>query len=73
MAVMARTIDESLTFRSLYMSPIVSVRDCNCRACRGGPGGEESSDSNDIVLMRHGAFCKHFGRRRVTADVNQAT
>jgi AraC-like DNA-binding protein len=22
--------------------------------------------------MRHGAFCKHFGRRSVTADVNQA-
>src|SRR5262245_24443706 len=61
-----------LTFRSLYQSPIVRVRDYTCRACRGGPAAEEYSDSNNIVLMRHGAFCRHFGRRRVTADVNQA-
>ena len=60
------------TFRSLYQSPIVQVRDYTCRACRSGPGAEEHSDSNNIVLMRHGAFCKHFGRRSVTADVNQA-
>jgi len=40
--------------------------------CRGGPAAEEHSGSNDIVLMRHGAFCKHFGRRIVTADLNQA-
>ena len=60
------------TFRSLYQSPIVQVRDYTCRACRSGPGAEEHSDSNNIVLMRHGAFCKHFGRRSATADVNQA-
>src|SRR5262249_42630067 len=30
------------------------------------------SDENSIVLMRHGAFSKHFGRRTATADVNQA-
>lgn len=61
-----------LTFRVLYRSPLVTVRDYACRACRGGPAGEEQSDSNNIVLMRHGAFCKHFGRRSTTADVNQA-
>ena len=38
----------------------------------GGPGDEEESDANNIVLMRHGAFSRHFGRRTVTADVNQA-
>ncbi|HEY0724714.1 MAG TPA: AraC family transcriptional regulator, partial [Pyrinomonadaceae bacterium] len=27
---------------------------------------------NNIVLMRHGAFSRHFGRRTITADVNQA-
>ncbi len=64
--------DAPLTFHSLYKSPIVSVRDYRCRACRGGPGVEEFSDSNAIVLLRHGAFCKHFGNRRTTADVNQA-
>lgn len=61
-----------LTFRSLYASPLIRVRDYRCRACRGGPAAEEHSGSNDIVLMRHGAFGKHFGRRSVTADVNQA-
>jgi len=61
-----------LTFRPLYESPIVSVHDYSCRACRGGPGPEEYSLTNGIALMRHGAFCKHFGRRSVTADVNQA-
>src|SRR5262249_37827223 len=30
------------------------------------------ADGNNIVLMRHGAFARHFGRRTVTADVNQA-
>lgn len=61
-----------LTFRLLYRSPILRVRDYTCRACRGGPAAEEYSDENSIVLLRHGAFCKHFGRRTATADVNQA-
>ncbi len=60
-----------LTFRALYDSPVLSVRDYDCRAARHGPEREEHSDSNTIVLMRRGAFCKHFGRRGVTADVNQ--
>ncbi len=73
MAIMSKHLDhDPLTFRLLYKSPLVSVRDYRCRACRGGPGAEEYSDSNDIVLLRHGAFCKHFGSRRITADVNQA-
>jgi AraC-like DNA-binding protein len=61
-----------LTFRALHDSPVVSVRDYDCRACRHGPTAEEHSDGNNIVLLRRGAFCKHFGRRGVTADVNQA-
>ena len=61
-----------LTFRALYQSPILQVHDYTCRACRGGPAADEYSDGNSIVLMRHGAFCQHFGRRTVTADVNQA-
>jgi AraC-like DNA-binding protein len=64
--------ENPLTYRSLYDSPILNVRDYRCRIGRGGPAAEEYSDSNGIVLMRHGAFCKHFGRRSVTADVNQA-
>jgi AraC family transcriptional regulator len=72
MVRMPNTPELPLTFRALYQSPIVSVRDYVCRACRSGPATEEYSDSNNIVLMRHGAFCKHFGRRTTTADVNQA-
>jgi AraC-like DNA-binding protein len=68
---MSRT-QTPLTFRTLYESPVLSVRDYGCRACRHGPAAEEHSGSNNIVLLRRGAFCKHFGRRGVTADANQA-
>src|SRR5438445_141336 len=64
--------DIPVTFRSLFHSPVVDVQEYHCQACRGGPGAEEESDANTLVLMRHGAFCRHFGARRVTADVNQA-
>jgi AraC-like DNA-binding protein len=50
---------------------MVTVRDYGCRAGRGGPGHEEESTTNNVVLMRHGVFSRHFGRRHVTADVNQ--
>jgi AraC family transcriptional regulator len=69
---MSRPAENLLDFRTLHESCLISVRDYVCRACRGGPAVEEFSDSNHIVLMRTGAFCKHFGRKRATADVNQA-
>lgn len=69
---MPRDAETPVSFRQLYVSPLVRVRDYHCRASRGGPAAEEHSDSNNVVLMRHGAFCKHFGRRSVAADVNQA-
>lgn len=69
---MSRRYEEPLSFRLLYASRVVSVREYCCRAGRGGPASEEHSSGNDIVLMRRGAFTKHFGRRTVTADVNQA-
>lgn len=62
----------ALTFRSLYSSPLISIDDYICRTTEGAPSREEESYTNTIVLMRHGAFCKHFGRRKITADVNQA-
>ena len=64
--------EKKIVFRPLHESPIVSVHDYCCHIARSGPGAEEESDANNIVLMRHGAFSRHFGRRRVTADVNQA-
>ena len=72
MASMSHLLENPLTFHSLYDSPLVSVRDYCCRISGDGPGNEEHADTNQIVLMRHGAFSKHFGRRSVTADVNQA-
>jgi AraC-like DNA-binding protein len=69
---MSRQADNPLTFHLLYGSPLIEVRDYRCCAGCGGPEAEEHSGSNNIVLLRHGAFCKHFGRRSVTADVNQA-
>ena len=69
---MSTAAELPLEFRVLYQSPLVSVHDYVCRACRGGPEAEEYSDENSIVLMRSGQFCKHFGRRGVTADVNQS-
>jgi AraC family transcriptional regulator len=69
---MSRDGEDLLTFRPLYQGPIVGVLDYRCRACRGGPAAEECSEHNSIVLMRRGAFCKHFGRRSIAADVNQA-
>jgi len=64
--------DKEIVFRPLHESPIVSVHDYCCHIARSGPGDEEESGVNNIVLMRHGAFSRHFGRRAVTADVNQA-
>jgi AraC-like DNA-binding protein len=69
---MPRSDDLPLEFRTLHESCLVGVREYVCRARRGGPTEEENSESNKIVLMRSGAFCKHFGRRGMTADVNQA-
>ena len=64
---------ELLTFRTLYDSPMISVRDYICRDVSHDHSPEERSDVNGIVLMRHGAFSRHFGKRTSTADVNQAT
>ncbi len=71
-AGMPHPTEKQITFRSLYDSPLVRVQDYSCRIGCGGPGDEEHTDGNQIVLMRNGAFRKHFGRRSVTADVNQA-
>ena len=69
---MAGDRDTQIVFKPLHESPIISVHDYCCHIAQGGPGAEEESDVNNIVLMRHGAFARHFGRRKVTADVNQA-
>ncbi len=70
---MPRGIEENpIAYRALYDSPLLRVQDYNCRACRGGPTAEEHSCNNNIVLLRHGAFCRHFGKRSIVADANQS-
>lgn len=64
---------ELLRFKTLYDSPMITVRDYVCRHPACGQMAEEQSDVNSITLMRYGTFAKHFGKRQVTADVNQAT
>ena len=64
---------ELLTFRTLYDSPMISVRDYICRDTSHAHSPEERSDVNGVVLMRHGAFSRHFGKKVTTADVNQST
>jgi AraC family transcriptional regulator len=68
----AKPDKELLTFRTLYDSPMIVVRDYVCRHSACGQTAEERSDVNGVTLLRHGAFSKHFGKRQVTADVNQA-
>lgn len=63
---------ELLTFRTLYDSPMIGVRDYVCRDTTCEKSAEEHADINSITLLRHGAFSKHFGRVQATADVNQA-
>ncbi len=64
--------EPQLTFQTIHECPSVTVSDYVCRACRGGPVGEEHVDNHQVVLLRHGVFCKHVGRQTVTADVNHA-
>ena len=63
---------ELLTFRTLYDSPMIGVRDYVCRDTSCQKSAEEHTDTNSITLLRHGAFSKHFGKLQATADVNQA-
>lgn len=65
------SLENRIVFTSLYESPLVGVHDYRCSLGLGGPAGEEESGEDSIVLMRHGAFCKHLEGRSVTANVNQ--
>lgn len=64
---------ELLEFRTLYDSPMIGVRDYFCRHDHREASPEEESESNSITLMRYGAFARHFGKQKITSDVNQAS
>lgn len=61
----------TLSTKALYESAVLRVQDYQCTARRSGPATEHECVENTIVLLRSGNFCQHFGRRRVTATVNQ--
>ena len=69
----AMSDEELLQFRVLYDSPMIAVRDYICRHDHREASPEEESESNSITLMRHGAFARHFGKQKITSDVNQAS
>jgi AraC-like DNA-binding protein len=64
---------ELISFRTLYDSPMIGVRDYICRDTSCTKSVDEHSNINSIVLMRHGAFSRHFGKKQFTSDVNQTT
>jgi AraC family transcriptional regulator len=63
--------DPPIQFQTLHEGPIIRIREYDCHARFGGPGAEEESGTHSIVLMRHGAFCRHVEHESATADVNQ--
>src|SRR5262249_60683012 len=69
---MSRPLENPLTFRSLYDSPIVGVSDYRCGAGRGGPEDEKHFSLNQIVLMRHSTFCNHISLHSKTTEDSQA-
>jgi AraC family transcriptional regulator len=64
--------DNSVTYRRLYQSSLLAIADYSCHADNTDVSDEEESDKDRIVLMRRGAFSRHFGRKQVTSDVNQS-
>jgi AraC-like DNA-binding protein len=63
----------ALVSRLLFATPLVSVRDVQCSACRGRHVGAAECDSvSHIVIPYRGNFVRRVGARIAHADVNQA-
>ncbi|MBI3411932.1 MAG: helix-turn-helix transcriptional regulator [Planctomycetes bacterium] len=56
--------------RTLFHSPLVSVRDVCCRPASSACSGEEYSSGNQLVFPRAGLFVQHLPRTQVVADPN---
>ncbi|HEX9941162.1 MAG TPA: AraC family transcriptional regulator [Thermoanaerobaculia bacterium] len=54
-----------------YSGALVSILHVRCRLAASAPGGEERSESHNVVFPRAGVFVKHVGGRRVVADPTQ--
>lgn len=63
----------ALVSRLLFATPLVSVRDVQCSACRGRHVGAAECDSlSHIVIPYRGNFVRRVGMQVANADVNQA-
>jgi AraC family transcriptional regulator len=63
----------ALVSRPLFATPLLSVRDVQCSACRGRHVGAAECDAvSHIVIPYRGNFVRRVGARIAHADVNQA-
>jgi AraC family transcriptional regulator len=63
----------ALVSRTLLATPLLSVRDVQCSACRGRHvGAAECDPVSHIVIPYRGNFVRRVGARVAHADVNQA-
>ena len=63
----------ALVSRTLLATPLLSVRDVQCFACRGRHVGAAECDAvSHIVIPYRGNFVRRVGARIAHADVNQA-
>jgi AraC-like DNA-binding protein len=63
----------ALVSRPLISTPLLSVRDVQCSACRGRHVGAAECDAvSHIVIPYRGNFVRRVGMRTAHADVNQA-
>jgi AraC-like DNA-binding protein len=63
----------SLRYRQLHLSPLVGVRDVQCRPETLACSCEECSSRHLLVLPRRGAFVLHADGARAVVDTNQVT
>jgi len=59
------------TIQSLLGTPIVSVRDIQCRGTCRARGAEEHTASSHLVFPYRGVYVRHVGRDEVVAEANQ--
>jgi AraC family transcriptional regulator len=63
----------ALVSRTLFATPLLTLRDVQCSACRGRHvGASECDPISHIVIPYRGNFVRRVGMRTAHADVNQA-
>jgi AraC-like DNA-binding protein len=55
----------------LLDSPIVTIRDTNCRGSHRHPSAEECTTTTQLVFPYRGVYVRHIGREQLVADANR--